>query len=311
MKKLLTKLKIMLLVSVISLLLFVGISYAVGNSSSVKIDKATYKPAKSSSGNPSVSCDVQNSGDGSTTVALSFNSAKRGSKTALVTLNLFLSNDEYNNLMSGDVINFQHGDSFSFASQIPKVFLTFSEGNVKKTKTSINSVSKGTPISSDSGYSVNGSVEIINKRADGCVDVDFNAMVQNATVSRTVTALDSQKNCIKSTNSTKLKTIPSTTVLGTLYPEKSTAMGSTSGTTLCDLPSGFGTSSGSSIPGFGGSSGSSIPGLGSSGFTIPDFGNSSGFTIPDFGNSSGFTIPDFGDFGDGSDSSGSDGSGIQ
>ena len=277
MKRLLKNIRLIYPVLILSLLCLASITYAVNKPSSIKIDSAVYKPTKSD-GTPAVTCKVEKSGD-HTNVSVSFTSAKRGSKSVTLTLTFLFSNSEYDALKTGDVINFEHGDNFSLISQIPKVVLTFSEGSSKKTKTKIDSVSKGSSVASNSSYMVNGSVEIINKRTDGCLDVNLNAMVQNASINMITFTLDPERKCIKDAESKKIKSVPSTTISGSLYPEKSTPGGSTSSgaNTFCDLPS---------IPG----------GLGtSSGFTIPDFGNSSGFTIPDFGNSSGFTIPDFGD----------------
>lgn len=284
MKRILENQRFICLILLFSLLCLAGTTYAAGGSSSVKIDKAVYKPAKSSDSVPGVTCDVQNSGDQNTNVSLSFNSAKRGGKLATLTLNFILTNSEYSNLKSGDVINFQHGDSFSFISEIPKVFLTFSEGNGKKTKSEIDSISKGSPLDSDSTYMVSGNVEVINKRADGCLDVKLDATVQNAPISMITVKLDPDKNCIKSTDSKKIKSVPSTTIAGSFYPEKFTPSSSNGTSMLCNLPSipgGLGSSSGST--GTPGTSESSSGSTGIPGFPdIPNiFGSSSGiFNFP-------------------------------
>ncbi len=293
MKNLLKKLKTILLISVISLLCFAGLSYAVNNSSTLKIGNTTYSPAMAVGGNPPVSCNVIASGSDGTSLLISFISGKKAGKTAFANLNFNLSSDEYNNLMVGDTINFQQGSDFtSLIGQ--KIIFIFSEGKVKKSRTKITSISEGPPSTAGSNYSVMGSVKILDKRADGCLDISFNATAQNPSLNKITTVINPRSNCIESTNSQQLRTIPSVDISGSLYPEKTSGNNNNSSGSsimLCNAPL---SSSGSSIPDFGSSSG----------FTIPDFGSSSGFTIPDFGNSSGFTIPDFSDIPSDGDSSG-------
>jgi hypothetical protein len=281
----------LLLSLILSLLCFAGITYAANSVSGVKIDNVAYKADKGSASNPSVTCDL---GSG-TTPSLSFSSAKRGGKAAFVSLNFNLTADEYNNLKAGDILTIEHGDSFSLASASSKVLLIFSESSGKKSKTKITSVSKGSPSESESTYMVDGSVEILNKRADGCLDVSFTAMVQNAPITMSVVTLDPKNDCIKDFDFSKVRSVPSTVISGSLYPVKFSFTGSnSSGSSMLCNTSTSGSTSGTT------SSTSGFPDGSSSGFTIPDFGSSSGFTFPpgfgtsgSFGTSSGFTIPDF------------------
>ena len=237
-------------------------------------------------------CNVLSSNSEGTNLYLSFASSKRAGKTAFVNLNFNLPAAEYNNLMAGDTIDFQHGNDFTkLIGQ--KVLLIFSEGGLRKSRTKITSISNAPPTTTDSSYLVMGSVKILDKRTDGCLDISFNATAQNSSINKTTTTIDPMRDCIEGTNHEKLRTVPSVSISGNLYPEKFSGSSiNTSGSTsmLCNLPNipgssdGIGTSSDSTgIPGFPGNS---------SGFTLPGFGSSSGFTIPGFG-SSGFTIPDF------------------
>ena len=273
MNKTFKDLKIIFLISTVALFSFAGIICAANSSSSIKIGHTTYPPGMGVSSIPPVICNVLASDPDGTNLFISFASAKRAGKTAFVNLNFNFSPDEYNNLMTGDTIDFQHGNNF--ANLIgQKVLFIFSEGSARKSRTKAVSISKGPPTTTDSSYLVMGSVKILNKRADGCLDVSFNATAQNASVNKVTTTIDPAMDCIEGTTSEKLRTVPSILISGNLYPEKFSGNSTnTSGSTsmLCNSTS-----------------------VTSSGFTIPDFGNSSGFTIPDFGNSSGFTFPGFG-----------------
>ena len=98
-----------------------GVINAESKNSFVKIGNATYLAGKKSGSTPPVSCEVQNFGDQN--ISLSFLSGKRRGKTAFVNLNLTLTSQEFNNLKTGDVIEFEHGSGFT---NINKVLLTFS-----------------------------------------------------------------------------------------------------------------------------------------------------------------------------------------
>ena len=282
MKQLLKKLKFVLLISLFSLFCFTTITYAINNSSSIKIGRTTYSPAMSAGNTtPPVRCNVVSSGSDGTNLTISFLSGKRAGKTAFINLNLNLSADNYSNLMTGDTIDFQQSGGFSSLIG-QKVFFIFSEeGSVTKSKTKLTSISEGLPTEANSSYSAMGTVKILDKRADGCLDVSFNAVAQNSSVNKITTTLNPSQDCIEGITSEKLRTVPSVSISGNLYPEKSSGNNSSGSTSmLCNAPN---------IPGSSGGTGTS------SGFTIPGFGNSSGFTIPDFGSSSGFTIPGFPD----------------
>ncbi len=288
MKKMLKNQNFIALISVVTLLCLAGITYAASNSSSIKIGRTVYSPAMSAgSPIPPVICNVVSSGSDGANLLISFVSGKRAGKTAFVNLNFNFSPSDYNSLMTGDTIDFQQSSDFtSLIGQ--KVFFIFSEGSVKKTRTKITSISESQPSGADSSYSLMGSVKILDKRADGCLDVSFNAVAQNASVNKVITTIDPAMDCIEGTTSEKLRTVPSVSISGNLYPEKfsgNRSNGSGSTSMLCNASSSSssstgGNSSGFIIPGFGSSSGSNgIPGLPN----IPGiFGTSSGiFNFPD------------------------------
>ncbi len=300
MRKKYENLKFIVFVSFLFIFCFAGISYAVNQSSSVRINNVNYPQGMALGSNPAVGC-ILSPTDSGTSISLSFVSGKRGVKNAFASLNFILSPDEYNNLMAGDTLNLEHGNNpLSFLDK--KVFLIFSEGSARKTRAKLVSTSLGTPTSTSDSYLVMGTVEILNKREDGCIDVSFTAVAQNASLTRSTTNFDTMNNnCIRDTMSETLMTVPSTNISGRLYPEKFTPseVNSSSGSTLCNPPSSTSSTS-SSTSSTSSSTSGTIPDFGSSsGFTIPGFG-SSGFTIPGFG-SSGFTIPSGTDTGDGSD----------
>ena len=271
------KLRFIFLILLISLFCFTTITYAVNNSSNIKIGRVIYSPAMSTGSTaPPVACNIASSGPDGTSLSISFASGKRAGKTAFINLDFNLSADDYSSLMAGDTIDFQQtGNITSLIGQ--KVFLIFSEESTKKSKTKLISVSEGLPLETNNTYSAMGTVKILNKRADGCLDVSFNAVAQNPIVNKTTAIINPSRNCVEKITSEKLRTVPSVSISGNLYPEKFSGNIHSSTIMLCNAPN---------IPGTETSSGS---------IDIPDFGNSSGFTIPDFGSSSGFIIPEFPD----------------
>lgn len=281
MKNILKKQKNIILVLLIALIAFSGITYAASQQSNVKIGRTLYVQGRTGADNPPVRCDVFSTSDG-TNVTVSFISAKRAGKVAFVDFNFDFTADEYDNLMSGDTLTFEHDGGFT--SFDDKVFFTFFESSGMASSSKIISTSLGSPIGDNPSYLVMGTAMVLNKRADGCLDLSFEATAQNADLTKSTTTLDPSKKCVKDSHIEKLKTIPSVTLSGNLYPQKfaGSDTGNTSGSStngLCNFTSTSGAPSTSGSP------------VSSSGFTIPDFGSSSGFTIPDFGSSSGFTFP--------------------
>lgn len=293
-----------ILFSLLTCVVLSSVSYALSQSSSVKFGPTVYPQAMSTlTSIPPVACNVVSSDEDGTNLNFSFVSSKRASMSTFVNINLNLPPDEYEALMSGDTISFSHGSDFtSFIGS--KVLFTIAESSGMASPSMITSTSIGSPTdTSSSDYMVMGTLSVLNKRDDGCLDLSFDATLENAPVSKVVTSINTMDRCISNVNATTIRTIASLPVSGTLYPVKyvpSTSTTSSSGSVnmLCgSATSSTSTSSTSTsststsgIPSSTSSSTSGIP-ENSSGFTLPPGFGTSGFTLPPGFGSSGFTFP--------------------
>lgn len=288
MNKNLTKLTTLLLsVSLLSFC-FINQGVAQNGSSSIKIGNKTFKPSSKNIGmsnTPSVSCEVLNSDSQSKNLFITFVGGSK-KKSAFLGLTINLNAEQIASLMTGSIIEFEHGNDISSLSNNSPVLLSFSTGRNKSSKKKEVSVTTGTPITPDSNYSIKGTLEVLNVREDGCLDVQINADAKNFHKSKFITKIDPKRDCIKDSNGKKLKTFPMTTISGTLFPEIFQATESTGGRGLCDAPDFSSTSSSST-------SGSPPTGTTSSGGTTS--GNSSGFP-DDFELPDGIELPDGSEF---------------